>query len=54
MNPQHPRVLALFVVAIGCAVIAIVGDRPMFATTLFPALYIAAFGGAQRRCPAPL
>jgi hypothetical protein len=51
MNPLHRYRTALVVVAVGFAVIAIVGDHPVFATTLFPALYVATLGRA-RRCPA--
>ena len=52
MNPLHTRrtVLVVAFVAIACALAAIVGDRPMFATTLFPAIWITMLGRA-RRCP---
>ena len=52
MNPLHDRRAMLVLVALACALMAIVGDRPMFASTLFPALYVAMLGRARRGPPA--
>ena len=55
MNPLHNRRAALILVfvAVACALAAILGDRPMFATTLFPAIWITMLG-RSRRCPQSL
>ncbi|GAB1595002.1 hypothetical protein [Lysobacter claricitrinus] len=43
MNLLHDRRIVLALVAIACAALAIGADRPVFATVLFPAVFISMF-----------